>query len=136
MRNELKYVKMLEGAGLDCGQAELHLKVIEGAMVGNVVSRLDLLEVESRLTSEVGALKIDFANLKADFKVLKSEFAALRVEFEALRVEFAALRVEFEALRTDFKALEHKLVFVVISTISLVAGLFTGLAALLKYLWF
>ncbi len=57
MNNALKYVKILEGAGITREQAEAHVQIISEILEGDLVTKQDLLNSENVLKNSMDHLE-------------------------------------------------------------------------------
>lgn len=57
MNNTLKYVKILEVAGIGREQAEAHIQIISEILEDDLVQKQDLLNSENRLETSIGQLE-------------------------------------------------------------------------------
>lgn len=90
MINTLKYVRILEKAGVPRDQAEVHIQLMSEAlgkeMVTHFGTKTDLLRLEGKIESEVNRLES-----KIEFEVNRLES---KIESEVNRLEFAMNKLE------------------------------------------
>lgn len=83
MINTLKYVRILEKAGVPRDQAEIHVQLMSEAlgkeMVTHFGTKTDLLRLEGRIESEVNRLE---SKIESEVSRLES-----KIEFEIKRLE-------------------------------------------------
>ena len=57
MNNTLKYVKVLEGTGITREQAEAHVQLITEIMEGDLATRQDMKNLETKLDTSIERLE-------------------------------------------------------------------------------
>lgn len=65
MNNALKYVRILEGAGISREQAEAHVQIISEITEGDLATKQDIKNLETKLETSVERL---------EHKMLQSEY--------------------------------------------------------------
>ena len=76
MNNALKYVKILEGTGINREQAEAHVQIISDFLEGDLVTKQDLLNSENSMKLSISQLnyKIDSIAKRLENKMLQMEY--------------------------------------------------------------
>ena len=76
MNNALKYVKILEGTGITREQAEAHVQMISEVLEGELATKQDLKNLETKLDSSIERLEVKLDNWAERFehKMLQSEY--------------------------------------------------------------
>jgi hypothetical protein len=76
MNNALKYVKILEGTGINREQAEAHVQIISDFLEGDLVTKQDLLNSENSMKLSISQLnnKIDSIAERLENKMLQMEY--------------------------------------------------------------
>lgn len=69
MNNSLKYVRLLESSGVSREQAEAHIQIITEFLEGDLVTKQDLKNLETRLDT-----KIDNVTERLEHKIIESEY--------------------------------------------------------------
>lgn len=76
MNNALKYVKILEGTGVTREQAEAHVQLIMEIMEGDLATKQDMKNLETKLDASIERLdhKIDTSIERLEHKMLQLEY--------------------------------------------------------------
>jgi hypothetical protein len=83
MNNALKYVKILEGTGINREQAEAHVQIISDILEGDLVTKQDLLNSENSLKTDIAHLetRLDRLDTKIDTTSAHLENKMLQMEY-------------------------------------------------------
>ena len=87
MNNSLKYVKILEGAGITREQAEAHVQIISDILEGDLVTKQDLLNSENSLKNGLNRLEAKFET-SVDRLDRKIDSAVQHFENKMLQLEY------------------------------------------------
>lgn len=93
MNNALKYVKILEGAGITREQAEAHIQIMSEITEGDLATKQDLQNLGAKLGTDIQNLD---TKLSTDIRNLDTK---LSTDIRNLATD----------LKSDIKTLEHKL---------------------------
>lgn len=76
MNNAIKYVKILEGAGISREQAEAHVQVLAEFLEGNLTTKTDLLNSENSMKAALDRFETSVENSieRLEGKILQSEY--------------------------------------------------------------
>ena len=83
---------LTDGGRFTPEQAEAMVALVSNAITGNLATKSDLENLETRLNSRIDALEVKFEGLEVKFEALESKFAALESKFAALESKFEAMQ--------------------------------------------
>lgn len=71
MSNAMKYIRDLEAAGFDRGQAEAQVQMILDAMEGDLATKADFAVFREQIQNQIGTLEyhIDKKFIEAEFRI-------------------------------------------------------------------
>jgi hypothetical protein len=83
MNNALKYVKILESAGVTRKQAEAHVEMMSEFLEGNLATKQDLINLENNLKTSIAQLdsKIDKSVVRLESKIEQLDNKILQSEY-------------------------------------------------------
>ncbi|MBC7419618.1 MAG: hypothetical protein H7328_02725 [Bdellovibrio sp.] len=87
MNNALKYVKILEGAGISREQAEAHIQIMNEITEGDLATKQDIESLGTKLSTEIKSLgistsaEINRLDAKIDSSVERLEHKMLQMEY-------------------------------------------------------
>jgi hypothetical protein len=98
MNNALKYVKILEGTGINREQAEAHVQIISDILEGDLVTKQDLLNSENSMKLSISQLnnKIDSIAERLENKMLQMEYRMTIKLGSIVTVAIAAMTAVFK----------------------------------------
>ena len=115
----LRYADRLKEAGLEPRQAEAMSRALNDELTEGLVTKIDLDDAVTQLTSDLGSLgtRIDSlegtveameSRFEAEFKAVDARFDAMDTKFDAMDTKFDAMDTKFDAMDTKFDAMDTK----------------------------
>jgi hypothetical protein len=89
----LGYAKRLRDAGISQGQAEAHAEAAREFVMGELVTKADLL-----------AIRPDLEAIKADLQATKADLLAIRPDLEAIKADLQAAKADLQAAKAGLQA--------------------------------